>query len=68
MFTGLVEDIGTVESVEAGADGARLRIATRLGAEIAPGDSVAVDGVCLTATAVGRERLRDRGDEPDACA
>lgn len=52
MFTGLIEDIGAVESVEAGDDGARLRIATRLGPEIATGDSVAVDGVCLTATAV----------------
>jgi riboflavin synthase len=50
MFTGLVEDIGRVESVEAGDDGARLRIATRLGPEIATGDSVAVNGVCLTAT------------------
>ena len=48
MFTGLVQDIGTVESVESGAEGARLRIATRLSPEIAPGDSVAVDGVCLT--------------------
>jgi riboflavin synthase len=52
MFTGLVEDIGTVESVETSAEGARLRIATRLAAEIASGDSVAVNGVCLTATAV----------------
>jgi riboflavin synthase len=52
MFTGLVQDIGTVEAVEAGTDGAQLRIATRLGPEIASGDSVAVDGVCLTATAV----------------
>ena len=52
MFTGLVEDIGSVESVEAGGDGARLRIATRLGAEIATGDSVSVNGVCLTATKV----------------
>lgn len=50
MFTGLVQDVGTVESVEAGADGSRLRIATSLGAEIGTGDSVAVDGVCLTAT------------------
>ena len=49
MFTGLVEDIGAVEAVEAGADGARLRVATRLGAELATGDSVAVDGACLTA-------------------
>ena len=52
MFTGLVGDVGSVESVESGADGARLRIATRLAGEIAEGDSVAVDGVCLTATAV----------------
>lgn len=52
MFTGLVEDIGTVESVETSAEGARLRIATRLAAETASGDSVAVNGVCLTATAV----------------
>ena len=50
MFTGLVEDIGSVESVEADGDGARLRIATRLGTEIATGDSVSVNGVCLTAT------------------
>jgi riboflavin synthase len=52
MFTGLVQDLGRVESVQADADGARLRIATRLAPEIALGDSVAVDGVCLTATAV----------------
>lgn len=50
MFTGLVQDIGSVESVEGGADGARLRIATKLGSEIGLGDSVAVNGVCLTAT------------------
>jgi riboflavin synthase len=50
MFTGLVQDIGSVESVEGGAEGARLRIATRLGAAIGLGDSIAVNGVCLTAT------------------
>ena len=50
MFTGLVQDIGSVESVEGGAEGARLRIATGLGPEIGLGDSVAVNGVCLTAT------------------
>jgi riboflavin synthase len=52
MFTGLVQDVGRVEAVEAGAEGARLRIATALAAEIGGGDSVAVNGVCLTATAV----------------
>ncbi len=50
MFTGLIEDVGRIEAVEAGAEGATVRIATRLGAEVAAGDSVAVDGVCLTAT------------------
>ena len=50
MFTGLVQDIGSVESVEGGADGSRLRIATHLGREIGLGDSIAVNGVCLTAT------------------
>jgi riboflavin synthase len=52
MFTGLVHDVGTVESVDAGSGGSRLRIATSLGSEIAQGDSVAVDGICLTATDV----------------
>jgi riboflavin synthase len=52
MFTGLIEDIGRIESLQSGDDGARVRIATRLAAEIAEGDSVAVNGVCLTATAV----------------
>jgi riboflavin synthase len=52
MFTGLVEDLGTVETVERGDDGARLRIATSLANEISDGDSVAVNGCCLTATAV----------------
>jgi riboflavin synthase len=50
VFTGLIQDVGTIGSVDSGPDGARLRIATRLGGEIAPGDSVAVSGVCLTAT------------------
>jgi riboflavin synthase len=52
VFTGLIQDVGRVAAVEAGVEGARLRIETRLGSEIAKGDSVAVNGVCLTATAV----------------
>ncbi|HET9676475.1 MAG TPA: riboflavin synthase [Solirubrobacterales bacterium] len=51
MFTGLVEDVGKVESVERNGEGARLRIASRLGSELALGDSIAVNGCCLTATA-----------------
>jgi riboflavin synthase len=52
MFTGLIEDLGTVEAVDRGDEGARLRIATTLASEVSEGDSVAVDGCCLTATAV----------------
>jgi riboflavin synthase len=55
MFTGLTQDVGTVASVDSGSGGARLRIATGLGAEVAVGDSVAVNGVCLTATAAAAD-------------
>ena len=53
MFTGLVEDLGTVAAVDATADGARLTVRSRLAGELGEGDSVAVNGVCLTAVAVG---------------
>ncbi len=51
MFTGLIEDVGTVEAVERAGDGARLRISTRLAGDLTLGDSIAVNGCCLTATA-----------------
>jgi riboflavin synthase len=49
VFTGLVAGMGSVEAVEEDGEGVRLRVSTPLGAELAPGDSVAVNGVCLTA-------------------
>ncbi len=52
MFTGLIADLGTVERVDRGDDGARIRVATALAPEVAEGDSVAVNGACLTAAAV----------------
>jgi riboflavin synthase len=52
MFTGIVKELGRVESIEASDDGARLRIAAGLAAEVAEGDSVAVNGACLTASSV----------------
>jgi riboflavin synthase len=55
MFTGLVQDVGTVESLESGPEGGRLRITTTLGPEIALGDSISVDGACLTAVAADDE-------------
>ena len=50
LFTGLVQDLGEITAVDASGDGVRLAIATKL--ELAEGDSIAVNGVCLTATAV----------------
>ena len=55
MFTGLVQDRGHVEAVDQTDEGARVRVRTRLGSELTDGDSVAVQGVCLTATAVHHE-------------
>jgi riboflavin synthase len=48
MFTGIVEAVGHVDDVRSSADGSRVRIATALGGALAAGDSVAVNGVCLT--------------------
>jgi len=50
VFTGLVQDLGTVAVVDANPDGVRLAVQTALAPEISEGDSVAVNGVCLTAT------------------
>ena len=52
MFTGLVADLGTVAALEATGDGVRLRVTSTLAGELSEGDSVAVNGVCLTATQV----------------
>jgi riboflavin synthase len=51
-FTGLVQDLGTVHRVDQTADGVRLSVRSPLAGELREGDSVAVDGVCLTAVGV----------------
>jgi len=51
MFTGIVETTGRVAGIEPTAAGRRLRVSTALGPELAPGDSIAVSGVCLTVVA-----------------
>jgi riboflavin synthase len=51
VFTGLVADLGTVTAIDASEDGVRLAVDTSL--ELSEGDSVSVNGVCLTATRVG---------------
>jgi riboflavin synthase len=48
MFTGLVEDVGELVECKPTSGGFRLRIASPLASELKPGDSLAVNGVCLT--------------------
>jgi riboflavin synthase len=50
MFTGIIEELGTVESIETRATGARLKVRCQAVREgMAEGASIAVNGVCLTA-------------------
>jgi riboflavin synthase len=53
MFTGIIGELGRVEAIEASDDGAQLRIRAGLASELRSGDSVAVNGACLTATSAG---------------
>ena len=52
MFTGITEQVGKIESLEHGKDGGRLRVSLsgsgELGASIKLGDSISVNGCCLT--------------------
>ena len=52
MFTGLIADLGRVKELKRSVNGARVRIETELARELRDGDSVAVNGVCLTAAEV----------------
>jgi len=49
VFTGLVADLGVVATVDRSMDGARLTFESKLASELGEGDSIAVNGVCLTA-------------------
>jgi riboflavin synthase len=64
MFTGLVEGVGEVVERKPTPGGFRLRIATVLAPELAPGDSIAVNGVCLTVILAERDEIHaDIGPE-----
>lgn len=54
MFTGLVEAVGEISGVKRTAAGIRVRVHTTLGAELLAGDSLAVNGVCLTVVSADR--------------
>jgi len=57
MYTGLVQDLGTVEALERSGRGVRVTISAPLAAELRDGDSVSVNGVCLTAAEVRDHRF-----------
>lgn len=48
MFTGLIEALGEIEDLKPTPAGQRVRLTTSLAPELKPGDSLAVNGVCLT--------------------
>jgi riboflavin synthase len=66
MFTGLIESVGHVEdaTVAGAGAGVRLRVRTALAPEVRPGDSLAVNGVCLTVVTADAGTVRaDLGPE-----
>jgi riboflavin synthase len=52
MFTGLIESLGRIDAAVPTGSGHRLRVQTPLAAELSVGDSLAVNGVCLTIAAI----------------
>src|SRR5215203_4419085 len=58
MFTGLIEEVGSVASILTSGPGKRLQIgANRISSEVRQGDSIAVNGCCLTISAHDGEQL-----------
>jgi riboflavin synthase len=58
MFTGIVHEMGRIDEIAATPAGARLRLAAaRTAADCRIGDSVSIDGCCLTAVEVGDDRI-----------
>ena len=57
MFTGLIEAVGEIAEVKPTPVGVRLRVATPLAAQLAPGDSLAVNGVCLTVVSADQDGI-----------
>ena len=54
MFTGIVRELGRVDDVERNEAGARLRISGAVASKLATGDSVSVEGACLTVAGLDR--------------
>ena len=64
MFTGIIEATGTIAEVKRTGDGFRVRIDTALASSVRLGDSLAVNGVCLTVMLIdGEQVMADIGPE-----
>jgi riboflavin synthase len=64
MFTGLIEAVGEVVECKGTSAGMRLRVRTTLASELTPGESVCVNGVCLTVTVAEKGEMHaDIGPE-----
>jgi riboflavin synthase len=64
MFTGIVEAVGTIAEVKRTGDGFRMRVETSIAPSLKLGDSVSVNGVCLTVILIdGEQLLADIGPE-----
>lgn len=57
MFTGLIQDVGTVVAIASREGGRGLTVSTRLASRLRSGDSLAVNGVCLTVDAPTGEQV-----------
>jgi riboflavin synthase len=55
MFTGLVAETGEARSIERADGGVRVEVRAALAADVAPGDSISLSGVCLTAVSADGE-------------
>jgi riboflavin synthase len=70
MFTGIIETVGRVNEIKTAAGGARITVDTGALelADVKTGDSIAIDGVCLTVVAqAGRQLEFDVSRETLAC-
>lgn len=56
MFTGIIEEIGSIQELRILSEGATITVSCRsIAPDLKIGDSIAVDGVCLTATRIGSD-------------
>lgn len=56
MFTGIIQEVGTLDALEPRSAGTRLRVsAAKICPDLREGDSVSVNGVCLTAVAIAKD-------------